>query len=144
MGDRSWLRLVAAAIALAGRVGARDLDNGALNDVRNGENWPAFDRSFDEGHYSLLTEINAARCRDSVSPGPSKLGTVTWADHVDLQTGRPVLAPGAKHERKSIPLWPSFGDYTGLTVCSGDVPADAGRSVLKAWDPLGKRVVWQA
>jgi hypothetical protein len=49
MGDRSWLRLVAAAIALAGRVGARDLDNGALNDVRNGENWPAFDRSFDEG-----------------------------------------------------------------------------------------------
>jgi quinohemoprotein ethanol dehydrogenase len=35
------------------------------------------------------------------------------------------------------------GDYTGLTVGSGDVPADAGRSVLKAWDPLGKRVVWQ-
>jgi quinohemoprotein ethanol dehydrogenase len=117
-----------------------------------------------------------------------KLGTVTWADHVDLQTGRPVLAPGAKYEQKSILLWPSFqavhhwlpqsysphtgyvyeptlempaefgdtgvnlqhyeprlrtGDYTGLTVGSGDVPADAGRSVLKAWDPLAKRVVWQ-
>ncbi len=116
-----------------------------------------------------------------------KLGTVTWADHVDLQTGRPVLAPGAKYEQKSILLWPSFqavhhwlpqsysphtgyvyeptlempaefgdtgvnlqhyeprlrtGDYTGLTVGSGDVPADAGRSVLKAWDPVGKRVVW--
>jgi hypothetical protein len=69
---------------------------------------------------------------------------VTWADHVHLQTGRPVLAPGVKYERKSILPWPSFGDYTGLTVGSGDVPADAGQSVLKAWDPLGKRVVWQA
>ncbi len=44
MGDRSWLRLVAVTIALAGRVSGRDTDNGALNDVRNGENWPAFGR----------------------------------------------------------------------------------------------------
>ena len=117
-----------------------------------------------------------------------KLGTVTWAERVDLATGKPVLAPGAKYEKKNILLWPSFQavhhwppqsfsprtgylyeptlempaefgddgvdkthyaprmrttDYTGLTLGSGDVPADAGRSVLKAWDPLGKRIVWQ-
>jgi quinohemoprotein ethanol dehydrogenase len=117
-----------------------------------------------------------------------KLGTVTWADHVDLKTGKPVLAPGAKYEERSILLWPSFqavhhwtpqsfsprtgylyeptlempaefgdagvdlkhysprmrtGDYTGLTVGSGDVPADAGHSVLKAWDPINRRAVWQ-
>jgi quinohemoprotein ethanol dehydrogenase len=117
-----------------------------------------------------------------------KLGTVTWAERVDLQTGRPVLAPGAKYSAKSILLWPSFqavhhwppqsfsprtgylyeptlempaefgdtgvdlkhynprmrtGDYTGLTVGTGDVPRDAGHSVLKAWDPLAKGVVWQ-
>jgi quinohemoprotein ethanol dehydrogenase len=117
-----------------------------------------------------------------------KLGTVTWAERVDLATGKPVLAPGAKYENKNILLWPSFqavhhwlpqsfsprtgyvyeptlempaefgdagvdvkhfkprmrtGDYTGLTLGSGDVPRDAGRSVLKAWDPIGKRVVWQ-
>ena len=117
-----------------------------------------------------------------------KLGTVTWADRVDLKTGRPVLAEGAKYVDRSIVLWPSFqavhhwppqsfsprtgyvyeptlempaefgdagvdlkhydprmrtGDYTGLTVGSGDVPADAGHSVLKAWDPIAKHVVWQ-
>jgi len=37
-----------------------------------------------------------------------KLGTVTWADRIDLETGRPVLAPGAKYEDKNILLWPSF------------------------------------
>ena len=117
-----------------------------------------------------------------------KLGTVTWADHVDLQTGRPVLAAGARYETKNILLWPSFealhhwtpqsyspltglvyeptlempaefGDagvdvkhfkplpgtpeFTGLSVGTGDVPTDAGRSVLKAWDPVAKRIVWQ-
>jgi quinohemoprotein ethanol dehydrogenase len=117
-----------------------------------------------------------------------KLGTVTWADHVDLATGKPVLAAGSKYEEKSILLWPSFqavhhwtpqafspvlglafvptlempavfGDtgvdtkhfdpqvntpeFTGLALGSGDVPADAGHSVLKAWDPVTKRVVWQ-
>jgi quinohemoprotein ethanol dehydrogenase len=114
-----------------------------------------------------------------------KLGTVTWADHVDLASGRPVLTPGAKYQDKSIVLWPSFqavhhwipqsyspktglmyeptlempaefGDTgvnvhdfhpkaytpesTGLSLGAGDVPADAGRSVLKAWDPIARRV----
>ena len=117
-----------------------------------------------------------------------KLGTVTWAERVDLQSGRPVLAAGAKYENHSIVLWPSFQavhhwlpqsfspqtgyvyeptlempaefsdagvdiqhwrprantpDYSGLTVGGGDVPADAGHSVLKAWDPVAGRVVWQ-
>ena len=117
-----------------------------------------------------------------------KLGTVTWAERIDLQTGKPVLAAGAKYEQKPILLWPSFqavhhwlpqshnlktgllyvptlempaefgdagidvknwkarpgsAEYTGLALGTGDVPADAGRSVLRAWDPLAKRVVWQ-
>jgi quinohemoprotein ethanol dehydrogenase len=118
-----------------------------------------------------------------------KLGTVTWADHVDLATGKPVLAMGAKYEDKPILLWPSFeavhhwppqsysprtglvyvptlempsefGDqginveywnpkvgtpeYAGLSLGNGgDVPVDAGRSVLKAWDPLASKARWQ-
>ena len=118
-----------------------------------------------------------------------KLGTVTWAERVDLTTGKPVLADGALYE-KPILLWPSFqavhhwppqsfspltgyvyeptlempaefsdrglriGDRTrpsdkddqratGVFVGDGDVPPDAGRSVLKAWDPVAKRIVWQ-
>lgn len=117
-----------------------------------------------------------------------KLGTVTWADQVDLKTGRPVLAPGATYE-KPIVLWPSFqavhhwppqsysprtgylyvptlempaqfsdaglrlGDpnqahdaagHTGVIAGSVDTPQDAGHSVLKAWDPVARRIVWQA
>jgi quinohemoprotein ethanol dehydrogenase len=117
-----------------------------------------------------------------------KLGTVTWAERVDLATGRPVLAAGARYEQKNILLWPSFQavhhwtpqsfsprtglmyeptlempaefgdagmdrgnyaprmrttDYTGFPAGGGGgVPADAGRSVLKAWDPVAKRAVW--
>jgi quinohemoprotein ethanol dehydrogenase len=117
-----------------------------------------------------------------------KLGTVTWAERVDLATGRPVLAPGAKYEQQNILLWPSFqavhhwtpqafspvtgllyvptlempaefGDqgvdrahfnptpgtpeFTGLTLGAGDVPADAGHSVLRAWDPVAGKQAWQ-
>ena len=117
-----------------------------------------------------------------------KLGTVTWADRVDLKSGRPVVTPGARYEHRSMLLWPSFeavhhwipqafdpltglmyeptlempasfGDqgvdlkhwqprkltpeYSGLSIGGGDVPADAGHSVLKAWDPIGSKVIWQ-
>ena len=117
-----------------------------------------------------------------------KLGTVTWADHVDLKTGRPVLTPGAHYETQPILLWPSFQavhhwppqSFSPLTgyiyeptlempaefsntgihlgdrrpapntnagtqphLSGNDVPPDAGHSVLKAWDPLAKRAVWQ-
>jgi quinohemoprotein ethanol dehydrogenase len=124
-----------------------------------------------------------------------KLGTVTWAERVDLTTGRPVLAPGARYENNSIRLWPSVqavhpwlpqsysprtgyvyiptlemssvfgdsgvdrenfsprlqtGDFTGMGVRSGEVPdnpgakpVEAGYSILRAWDPLARRTVWQ-
>ncbi|HEY3731437.1 MAG TPA: PQQ-dependent dehydrogenase, methanol/ethanol family [Steroidobacteraceae bacterium] len=36
-----------------------------------------------------------------------KLGKVTWAERIDLQTGRPVLAPGARDLKGEL-LWPSF------------------------------------
>jgi quinohemoprotein ethanol dehydrogenase len=117
-----------------------------------------------------------------------KLGTVTWAERVDLETGRPVVAAGARYEDKPILLWPSFQavhhwtpqsfspqtgllyvptlempaefsdagvdiknfnptpgtpEITGMALGTGDVPADAGRSLLKAWDPVAKKIVWQ-
>jgi quinohemoprotein ethanol dehydrogenase len=117
-----------------------------------------------------------------------KLGTVTWAERVDLATGRPVLAKGAFYEKDPIVLWPSFqavhhwppqsfspitgymyeptlemaaqwgpkgmklGAYDpklkepknpGLELGPGDTAPDAGRSVLKAWDPIARRIVWQ-
>src|SRR5262249_22920926 len=93
-----------------------------------------------------------------------KLGTVTWADHVDLKTGKPVLAPGAHYETQPIVLWPSiqavhhwlpqsYSPQTGyLYEPTLEMPSEfsntgfrlgEGRSVLKAWDPVAKRTVWQ-
>jgi quinohemoprotein ethanol dehydrogenase len=112
---------------------------------------------------------------------------VTWAEKVDLATGRPVVAPGARYENGPVTLWPSFqgvhnlypqsfspktglvyvptiempatfgGDvdyknwrplaasiqFTGFPTADGDVPADAGKSFLVAWDPVKQRSLWQ-
>src|ERR1044071_2098099 len=38
-----------------------------------------------------------------------KLGKVTWADHVDLATGRPVEVPGARYEDGEALIWPGSG-----------------------------------
>ncbi|HET9863685.1 MAG TPA: PQQ-binding-like beta-propeller repeat protein, partial [Steroidobacteraceae bacterium] len=116
-----------------------------------------------------------------------KLGKVTWATHVDLATGRPVLTPEARYEKGPVTLWPSFqgvhnlyaqsfspltklvyvptiempaqfgGDvnyqnwhplpssiqYTGFPTADGDVPAEAGKSFLVAWDPVKQSPAWQ-
>jgi quinohemoprotein ethanol dehydrogenase len=37
-----------------------------------------------------------------------KIGKVTWAERIDLATGRPVEAPGIRYEDASIKLWPGF------------------------------------
>jgi quinohemoprotein ethanol dehydrogenase len=116
-----------------------------------------------------------------------KLGKVTWAERVDLSTGRPVETPGARYRDKNVLLWPSFqavhhwtpqsfspvtglayvptlemaypfGDegvdksdwkpkpltpeFAGFSSGDADVPRDAGKSILKAWDPIRQKEVW--
>jgi quinohemoprotein ethanol dehydrogenase len=36
-----------------------------------------------------------------------KIGKVTWADHIDLRTGRPVEAPNIRYETGETTMWPS-------------------------------------
>ncbi len=38
-----------------------------------------------------------------------KLGKVTWAEKVDLETGRPVEVPGARYENGEAMIWPGSG-----------------------------------
>ncbi len=39
-----------------------------------------------------------------------KFGKVTWASHIDMETGRPVEMPGARYEDGEEEIWPSpFG-----------------------------------
>ena len=41
-----------------------------------------------------------------------KFGKVTWAEKVDLATGRPVEVPGARYEKEQVVMWPSpFGAH---------------------------------
>jgi quinohemoprotein ethanol dehydrogenase len=37
-----------------------------------------------------------------------KIGKVTWAERIDLETGRPVEAPNIRYETGSTTLWPGF------------------------------------
>jgi quinohemoprotein ethanol dehydrogenase len=78
-----------------------------------------------------------------------KLGTVTWAERVDLATGRPVEAPGARYEDKNVLLWPSFeavhhwtpqsfSPLTGLTyVPTLEMPSPFGDQGVnkRDWQP---------
>ena len=54
-----------------------------------------------------------------------KIGKATWADHIDLATGRPVEAPGIRYDHGPVVMWPwtagvhnwqamSFNPQTGL------------------------------
>ncbi|HET7812722.1 MAG TPA: PQQ-dependent dehydrogenase, methanol/ethanol family [Steroidobacteraceae bacterium] len=78
-----------------------------------------------------------------------KLGKVTWAEKVDMATGRPVLTPNARYENGPVTLWPSFqgvhnlypqafSPKTGLVyVPTIEMPAQFGGDVdYKNWKPL--------
>lgn len=122
--------------------------------------------------------------------------TVTWATHVDMQTGRPVLDPALSYESGPKIIWPSvsgghnwqpmaFNPRTGLVYIpaleapmkyvgydsvtyqpgslnegkgpplmppfdAADAPLLKGQpevrdySVLKAWDPVSQKIVWES
>ncbi|MGJ8669536.1 MAG: PQQ-dependent dehydrogenase, methanol/ethanol family [Oceanococcus sp.] len=48
--------------------------------------------------------------RDTGKPlSAEKLGKVTWAERVDMATGRPVEVPGARYENGEALIWPGSG-----------------------------------
>lgn len=93
---------------------------------------------------------------------------VTWAQRIDLETGRPVEAAHARDESPHIRTWPSgegahgwapmaFNSMTGLVYIPtldssrecGDQGVDLrghecfGTSSLLAWDPSKQRAAWR-
>ncbi|HXX19514.1 MAG TPA: PQQ-binding-like beta-propeller repeat protein [Candidatus Acidoferrum sp.] len=91
-----------------------------------------------------------------------KFVPVTWADDVDLKTGRPVFAPGV-HEFKNnfngkVYLHPgsmgghnwdpmSYDSKTGLVyipeIENDDAGPFSGKTYLRAWDPIRGKHVWE-
>jgi quinohemoprotein ethanol dehydrogenase len=90
-----------------------------------------------------------------------KFVPVTWAGHIDLNTGRPVELPGARDYRYSTngkkyiepsPMgghnWNpmSYDPQTGLVYIpateNGQTGIFSGKSSLRAFDPISGRIVW--
>ena len=92
---------------------------------------------------------------------------VTWAERIDLATGKPVELPGSRYEKGTSTVWPSnlgghswapqsFNPATRLVyVPTLEVSATFGgeqlvtypddpppASALEAWDPIHQRVAW--
>jgi len=92
----------------------------------------------------------------------NKFVPVTWADHVDLKTGRPVINADARDFRNSSngkgqfiepsPMgghnWNpmSYDPQTGLvyipTIENGQESQFSGNTFLRAWDPIHGKTVW--
>jgi len=87
---------------------------------------------------------------------------VTWADHVDLETGRPVEAADARSYKYSwngksyispSPMgghsWNpmSYDPETGLVyipaIENGQEGVFTGKAFLRAWDPIRGKTVWE-
>ena len=92
----------------------------------------------------------------------NKFVPVTWADHVDLKTGRPAMEADARDFRyssngKGQLIQPSpmgghnwnpmaWDPQTGLvyipTIENGQKAVFSGKTYLRAWDPIRGQAVW--
>jgi len=139
------------------------------------------------GFFYVLDRVNGALL------SAEKFTTVTWAERIDIASGRPVFSKQGDYSVAPKLVYPAnwgghnwqpmaFSAATGLvyipvleggvvferepavtfkvntynaaaqerlpepteTDITRDQPADSMRSVLKAWDPVAQRLVWQA
>jgi quinohemoprotein ethanol dehydrogenase len=97
-------------------------------------------------------EAPGVRYEDSLTavvPGP--LGSHSWhAMSYNQQTGLvyiPVIELGGAYGEETIDVenWetPDWRFDTGTDPGIGDVPADAGYGMLKAWDPVTQTAAWE-
>jgi quinohemoprotein ethanol dehydrogenase len=96
-----------------------------------------------------------------------KFTKVTWAERIDLKTGRPIETPHSRHDKRTVTVWPSdfgghnwqamaFSPRTGLVyipvIKAGERPdteervhfdPDDGTGSLLAWDPVAQKKRWE-
>ena len=64
-----------------------------------------------------------------------KLGKVTWADHIDMATGRPVENPGVRYEDGEALMWPGSGGLHNWQPMS--YSPDTGLTYIPAHEMAG-------
>jgi quinohemoprotein ethanol dehydrogenase len=140
-------RIVTIVLTLAlGLFVLRSGSAAILDDMANGEQWAGYGRTYDQ-----------------------KFAKVTWAQKIDLKTGRPVETPDARDESGKTEIWPipplgahgpqpmAFNPTNRLVYIPRlDVPDDyahkgndakfrcnSGMGSLLAWDPIVQRAAWR-
>ena len=97
-------------------------------------------------------EIKGARYEDGEElVWPSAVGVHSWhAMSFNQDTGLayiPAIEMAGLYNDKTIPIktWqsPKFGFDPAIDTIRGDVPANAGKSFLRAWNPLTQKVAWE-
>ncbi len=134
--SRAWLvMLVAGSAALSGCTGTRSdtQDSSALlSDADNGENWPAFGRTYDERHYSPLSEINE-----------NTVSGLKLAWFHDLPVGNAVSGPlavdGILYTATGYSVVRAFEAATGKLLWEHDTHAAeaAGNKLRQGWGIRG-------
>lgn len=78
-----------------------------LADVKiDGQRRPVIMQAPTNGFFYVLDRMNGKLL------SASKITKVTWADRIDLQTGRPVEAPNIRYEKGPVTIWPgAFGAH---------------------------------
>lgn len=98
-------------------------------------------------------EVAGARYEDGEETvWPSALGAHSWHamsynPHTGLVYIPAIDFPGGYSEKTvDVATWrsPNWKFDAGVDPLVTDVPADAGSSTLKAWDPVAQRLVWEA
>lgn len=110
-----------------------DVTTRLLSDVNDGTNWPGYGRTFDEGHYSPLTDIN--------DKNVARLG-LAWA--FDLPTspstvGAPLAIDGIVYFGVGFSIVRAVEASSGKLLWTYDphVPEVAGDKLQKAWGIRG-------
>ena len=129
------LGLAALSVATTGMSAPAISGNELLADGRGGDDWPAYGATFDERHFSPLTEINDKNVK--------ALG-LAW--YFDLPGGNPATIPvevnGTLYVSSGLSIVRAFEAATGKLLWTFDskVAEHAGKEMRSAWGIRG--IAW--
>jgi quinohemoprotein ethanol dehydrogenase len=140
-----WLALLASACSVAPERKSNDggaastdaqaagVDDKLLNDDQNGDNWASYGRTFNEGHFSPLADINKGNV--------GKLGLAWFQDLDVLQRvdSQPLAYSGVIYTATGLSIVQAYDAATGkrLWRYDPDVAQAAGDKLRSVWGIRG-------
>lgn len=145
----AWVIAISAGLALSGCDSATDqpisppqeasatseqirVENIRLADASNGNDWPGYGRTYGEGHFSPLQEVNAETA--------GKLGLVSWLDLPPHPVAtQPIAVDGVIYMSSGLSIVRAIDAVSGKELWLYDPKAGevAGNKMLPAWGNRG-------